>query len=236
MFKYWIDKFKKEKTRLFAKISDKIFKTTKFDDYQRKYANYYQNNYSLTVGQYSFVHIPKTAGSFLHTWLQKNSTNFYNAAHNAVSLKCDPKKYNYITTLRDPSQRVYSYYLMQKNNVKLSYYNHANVNLDFFLQKSWSSRNGICKFINGYINKELNDELYQISLNNLKNFYFVCDFDNIQNDFIELKRKLGIKKEFNFIENNKISKREISIKENQLIEKYNYFDLKLYNYFKNHLI
>ena len=69
MFRYWIDKFKKEKTRLFAKISDKIFKTTKFDAYQRKYANYYQNNYSLTVGQYSFVHIPKTAGSFLHTWL-----------------------------------------------------------------------------------------------------------------------------------------------------------------------
>ena len=37
-------KLKKEKIRLIAKISDKIFKTTKFHNYQILYAKYYQND------------------------------------------------------------------------------------------------------------------------------------------------------------------------------------------------
>ena len=40
-----IDKIKKEFERFVAKISDRLFKTTKFDTFQRKYSKIYDNRY-----------------------------------------------------------------------------------------------------------------------------------------------------------------------------------------------
>ena len=40
-----INKIKKEFERFTAKVSDRLFKTTKFDLYQRKYSNIYDNKY-----------------------------------------------------------------------------------------------------------------------------------------------------------------------------------------------
>ena len=85
-------KIKREVIRFIAKISDRIFKTTKFASYQEKYSDYYQNDYVLTNDQFSFVHIPRNGGTIFHTWIGKNFSNFYYAAHNAVSLKSSPKK------------------------------------------------------------------------------------------------------------------------------------------------
>ena len=226
-------KFNRELARFIAKISDRIFKTTMFADYQKKYSNYYQNNYILKDDEFSFVHIPRTGGTIFHTWILNNFTNFYNAAHNAVSLKCNPKKYKYITILRDPIQRVYSFYLMQKRNRRLPYHHHANVGLDFFIRKSWSCRNGMCKFINGNINNELNESLYLVAINNLKNFYFVADFDNFLEDSHKLLEKFNTNKKIDYIKNFKTHKREIPIKDQEIIKKYNYFDLKLFHHFIN---
>jgi len=230
-----IEKIEREWIRLVSKVSDKIFKTSKFaDDYQKKYSNYYQNDYVLKNDEFSFVHIPRTGGSLFHTWAQNNFKNFYNFPHNAVSLKCDPQNFKYITILRDPIQRIYSYFLMQKKNRRLPYHHHANVGLDFFIQKSWTCRNGMCKFINGNINKELNDNLYLYTINNLKNFYFVVDFDNFIGDTNKLIKKININKKIDNIDSFKLpNKREISIKDQEIIKNYNYFDLKLFQHFKD---
>ena len=232
-----IEKAERECIRIFAKISDRLFKTTRFASYQDTYANYYQNDYVLKDSEFSFVHIPRTGGSLFHTWAKNNFLNFYYASHNAVSLKCDPQNFKYITILRDPMQRIYSYFLMQKKNRKLPYYPHANIGLDFFIQKSWACRNGMCKFINGNINKEFNDDMYLITINNLKNFYFVIDFDNYIGDTNKLIKKININKKIDNIDSFKMpNKREISIKDQETIKNYNYFDLKLFQYFKDQSI
>ena len=210
-------KTKRELVRLIAKISDRIFKTTKFADFQEKYSNYYQNDYVLKDEEFSFVHIPRTGGSIFHTWVQNYFTNFYDAVHNAVSLKSSPKNFKYITILRDPIQRVYSYYLMQKKNRRLPYYHHANDGLDFFIQKSWSCKNGMCKFVNGYINKELDQDLYEISLKNLKFFFFIIDYENYINDFNKLMKKIKPKKKIEYLDNFKINIREIPENEKNII-------------------
>ena len=139
--------------------------------------------------------------------------------------------------MRDPIQRVYSYYLMQKKDRRLPYHNHANVGLDFFIRKSWSCRNGMCKFINGNIKKEIDDNLYLISIDNLRNFYFVVDFDNFAEDSNKLIKKLKTNKKIDYIKNFKTNnKREISNKDQETIRKYNNFDLKLFQYFKDEIV
>ena len=228
------NKYKKEKIRLIAKISDKLFKTTKFSNYQKLYGKYYQNDYILNKNQFSFVHIPKTAGSYYHKWLKDHLTDIYYYPHNAVSLKCNPERYKYITIIRNPIQRIKSFYLMQKSNKKLAYHIHANIGLEFFLQKTWMCRNGMCKFLNGNINEELNQNLYEVSLKNLKNFFFVVDFNNILNDSNKLLEKLKIKKKYE-IDSIKINRREVFEDEKDIIERYNYYDLKLFKLFKGNL-
>ena len=70
-------KTKRELLRFIAKVSDRIFKTTKFASYQEKYSHYYQNDYILADDEFSFVHIPRTGGTVFHTCIGKNFTNFY---------------------------------------------------------------------------------------------------------------------------------------------------------------
>ena len=228
-------KIQKELFRFYAKIMDNFFKTTKFDEYLKKYSNAYKNDYKLKKDQFSFVHIPRTGGTSLHTLLTNNCNNFYNSAHNAVSINCDPKEYKYITVLRDPIERVYSYYLMQKKYEKLPFHVHATKNLSFFLQKVWNCKNGVCKFLNGYIDRDVNEDLFSISLNNLKNFYFVVDHGNFVNDVDKLRKKLNIKNKVGYLDNFKTEKKSITYEEKKIIEQYNYFDIKIYKIFKDQL-
>ena len=64
-----INKIKKEFERFTAKVSDRLFKTTKFDLYQRKYSNIYNNKYVFEKNQFSLVHIPRSGGSTVHSYL-----------------------------------------------------------------------------------------------------------------------------------------------------------------------
>ena len=228
-------KIKKELFRFYAKIMDKTFKTTKFDEYIKRYSKVYKNDYKLKEDQFSFVHIPRTGGTSLHTLLTNSCNNFYIGAHNAVSINSDPKRYRYITVLRDPIERVYSYYLMQKKYKKLPFHVHTTKNLSFFLEKVWSCENGVCKFLNGYIDRDVNEELFNISLNNLKNFYFVADFENFDNDVEKLRKKLNIERKIEYLNSFKTEKKTISYEEKKIIEQYNYYDIKIYKIFKDQL-
>lgn len=233
--KNFIKKIQREIIRFYSKSMDRVFKTTKFDSFQKKYSNIYDNNYTLKKDQFSFVHIPRTGGTSLHTLLIENCNNFYNNAHNVVSLKSNPNNYKYITVLREPTKRIYSYYLMQKKYKKLPFHVHAKKDLSFFIEKVWSCKNGICKFLNGYINHDVDDHLFNISLNNLKKFYFIADYENLRTDVNKLRKKLNIKRNIEYINNYKTEKTMISNEELSIIKKYNYYDLKIYQIFKDQL-
>tara|TARA_B100000029_G_scaffold480546_1_gene528670 strand:+ start:419 stop:1123 length:705 start_codon:yes stop_codon:yes gene_type:complete len=229
-----IHKIKKNLIRFNAKVSDKLFKTTKFDLYQRRYSKIYENNYKLTKNQFSFVHIPRTGGTSLHSLLLENRKDFYGGIHSAVSLLCNPKEFKYITVIREPIERVYSFYLMQKKYKKLPFNVHAEKGLEFFLKNVWNCRNGICKFINGNIKNEVNEELYKISIENMKNFYFVLDFENFNRDVDVLSSKLNIKNKIQYTNNYKTTKENFSKENKELIKKYNLYDSQLYDEYRKY--
>ena len=227
-----INKIKKELERFLAKISDRLFKTTKFDTFQRKYSKIYDNKYVFLENQFSFVHVPRTGGTTVHNFLLANSKDFFGGVHSAVSLSCNPNKFKYITIIRDPIDRVYSFYLIQKKFEKLPFHLHAKKGLEYFIKNVWSVRNGMCKFINGNLDIDLDEKLFEISNKNLKNFYFVIDFNNLESDLRFLSKKLDIKVDNIEYKNSYITQKE-KLEENdvELITKFNTFDIKLYKEF-----
>tara|TARA_Y100000591_G_C21770125_1_gene665126 strand:+ start:409 stop:1110 length:702 start_codon:yes stop_codon:yes gene_type:complete len=227
-----INKIKKEFERFVAKISDRLLKTTKFDTFQRKYSKIYDNKYVFLENQFSFVHVPRTGGTTVHNFLLENSKDFFGGVHSAVSLSCNPNKFKYITIIRDPIDRVYSYYLIQKKFEKLPFHLHAKKGLEYFIKNVWSVRNGMCKFINGNLDIDLDEKLFEISNKNLKNFYFVIDFNNLESDLRLLSKKLDIKVDNIEYKNSYITQKE-KLDENdvELITKFNTFDIKLYKEF-----
>ena len=64
---------------------------------------------------------------------------------------------------------------------------------------------------------------------NLKNFYFVIDFNNLETDLKSLSKKLDIKVANIEYKNSYITQKEkLEEKDVELITKYNKFDIKLY--------
>ena len=134
--------------------------------------------------------------------------------------------------MRDPVQRVWSYYQMVKGSKNQPYNNFTQQGLEIFLENCWEARNMVCRYFSGDINKEPNDMTLKKSKINLDNFLFTIDFENYDED---------IKSFFNLLNitiNNVPHKRKVkylTIKENysQLIRKYNKYDLALYKYWQN---
>ena len=77
--------------------------------------------------------------------------------------------------------------------------------------------------------------LVYISLNNLKKFYFIADYENLRTDVNKLRKKLNIKKNIEHIDNYKTEKTMITNEELSIIKKHNYYDLKIYQIFRDQL-
>ena len=137
--------------------------------------------------------------------------------------------------MRDPLNRTKSFYKMQLNNKKLAFHNHAKKGFSFFITKLKINQNCICKFILGDLNQDITEELYKKVEKNIKNFWFIINFEDIENDIQKLANKLKIK--FNLEHIVKSNKKELSLSTNEidLLYKHNEFDLKLFNFYKNNL-
>ena len=214
-----------------GKLIDTLFLT----DFARTGLNYYHryniNDYQFDKDEICFVHVSKTGGMSLKNYLRKHEKIYIfekRAEHNPVSLLCPPKEYKYITFIRNPVDRVHSYYNMFLNGYKEPV---ALNGLSNFLRNHFGGRNLYCQYFTGYIGEHVNDYIYELALENLKNFYFVGDFDNYSTEVKRLLNKLNMNYE-NDIHENKSNKRPISEKERKLIQAYNYYDLKLFDNFK----
>ena len=87
--------------------------------------------------------------------------------------------------------------------------------------------------LSGFVRDIVNEEIFQIANKNLKNFYFVGDFENFENDLHKLSEKLNINKDkiphiAMYSRQNYKSLDEDSL---NLIKNYNQFDLRLYDEF-----
>ena len=169
-------KILKEAERLYCKFTDYFFLTENFHKYQIKHSNIYSNNYNLNDNQFSFVHPPKSAGSSINTFLYENNVNIFYSAHNLVSINCEPTKFNYITVIRNPIDRIKSFYEMQLNNKKLAFHNQAKKGLNYFVSNVKINQNCFCKFLIGDLNCDIDDEKFEKAKHNLKNFFFYNKF------------------------------------------------------------
>lgn len=208
---------------------DKLF----FTDFGKRANNFYhmynQNDYVFNEDQYCFIHVPRTGGWSFRNYFNNYNLPFYvnekKGHHNPVSILCSPKKYKYVTIMRDPVDRVYSHYQMFLKAKEISTRN----GLINFLRYSSEVKNLYCQYYSGLIGETVDERVYKIALENLKNFKFIINFDNYNNDLNKFLKEVGINelKKENY-HNNKINLTNFSNEESEAIKLYNHWDIKLY--------
>ncbi len=107
--------------RLFGKslkIIDAVFWTDYYVKLHNRNIGFHDPTYRFNQNEIAFVHIPKTGGASLHNLLDQDEfSRFVNLnMHRPISQFCEPGEYSYITIMRDPVKRVWSYYQMVLKN------------------------------------------------------------------------------------------------------------------------
>jgi len=216
------------------KIIDSILWTDLHVKLHNYFVGFHSPNYKFKEGEIAFVHLPKTGGTSLHLLLKADKlSRFVNLdMHRPISQLCDPVKHNYITVMRDPMDRVWSYYQMVlKNPPGFPYKAFANKGLGFFLKHCWEVRNMACRYYSGQIAKEPDAQTLENAFNNLTNFICVIAFDNFEEEVTALLANYSIPT-ISILHERKSSYARLSQNEHDLIYKYNRLDIELFNKWK----
>ena len=239
LISYLKRKFDRKIFSKFLKKIDRLSLTSLDEKRRNNIFRFHRNDYKFEKDKFVFIHTPKTAGSsatiFLDSMLGNKLYKWEKwSQHHPISLICPPKDgYKYITFIREPVSRVFSFYntsLTTKHAVRHSI---AKRGLADMLINCWEVRNLYCQYFSGFVRDTVNEEIFQIANENLKNFYFVGDFANFENDLHKLSEKLNINKDkiphiAMYSRQNYKSLDEDSL---NLIKNYNQFDLRLYDEF-----
>ncbi|MEH7237273.1 sulfotransferase family 2 domain-containing protein [Bacillus sp. JJ1562] len=199
-----------------------------------------------------FMHIQKTAGSTLRSILNKEfgkeNTWFGRTLDELPKDRIDELKcvgghfeygihenftrpYTYLTMLREPVDRVLSYYYFLKNNPARSKYDEViNMDLDMFLQnyKKQTSNYQTKRIAGGEINLE------KAKQNLISDFSFIGLTERFDESLELMKKVYGLpnfkyKKSRN-ITQNRPSKQETPKSVIKMIEEHNELDIKLYQF------
>tara|TARA_Y100001970_G_scaffold275850_1_gene377691 strand:- start:133 stop:864 length:732 start_codon:yes stop_codon:yes gene_type:complete len=197
------------------------------------YHGYHQNDYKFNKSSICLIHVPRSGGGTLRKYLKKEK-NFLvlndGSQHYPVSLLCDPQIYRYVTILRNPIYRTIShFYMLTEMKTKVASFGFSN-----WLINDKLSKNLYCQYLSGHVYENVDERIYNIALSNLKNFYYVIDFNNIEVDLKNLLNKLNLKIDeevknysYKILTNYPKHNEKFEI----LSKKYNFWDIKLYNEF-----
>ena len=230
---------KKEFSKFFFKLIDTTAYTNFFPKIiNRNSSTMNKNDYKISNEyDYVFIHIPKTGGMTFNSIISKINENskikIYRGSHNPVSILHKTSEKKYITILRDPVDRVFSYFNMSLNDKNQPYHYLAKKSIFHFLKYCPEAQNIYCKYLSSDIEKDINSDLYQLAEKNLNNFHTIIKFDNFENDVKKFIEKFNISNiEIPHI-NKSNYKRKISNDELKAIQFYNSYDIKLFNRFKD---
>ena len=196
---------------------------------------FHRNDYVVNEGDIAIIHLPKTGGTTLKKALDTSTMALDGRiknmdAHMPVSLLCPPKESQYITFMRDPIDRVFSYYKMQLRDKFQPYHFHAKDGLSTLLQSCWEVQNTSCMYYSGMMYERMTQQHLQASIDNLNDFLFVGNFSDFDNELIRLQEKLCLN--FGTISHMNSSATLLPNKdERALIRAYNTLDIELYNEF-----
>ena len=191
---------------------------------------YHTPDYRFAQNEIMFVHLPKTGGtSFASVFQQHPEQRFVNLnIHKPVSQWCSPAQFRYVTVMRHPVDRVWSYYQMVLRNPEgYPYRDVAVQGLETFLKKCWAARNMQVRYISGKVAIEPNEATLRLASSNLQKFYAVLDFGNIGQEIANLAQQHGLTVE-QVPNERKSSYAGPSAQERKLIQTYNQLDLALY--------
>lgn len=208
--------------------------------------NFHRNDYCLEDSDICFVHIPKTAGTSIATTfdlLNKEGAAIGDSykKHVPISNCCPVSKFKYVTSMRNPVDRVWSFYQMALRDKSNPYHRFTTRGIEYFILHCWECRNMMTKYLTG-CTKDLkqDSELDMLALANLEKFYFIFDFESLDifnKKFIEKvckDRLLASEKLESIIASEsfpnlrKFSYVSPTCAESDLIKKYNVLDLNLY--------
>ena len=226
---------KKQFFKMAYYIYDVLMGTDTYIQYSYKMNGYNNPDYRFTKSEICLLHIPKTAGTSFSKMLKNHASNhFVNLdIHRPVSKFCPSSEFKYVTILREPIARVWSYYQMVLRSPKgYPYKKYAVLGLRKFIEKCPFARNLACKYISGNADKMPDFNTLQTAIDNLNNFYAVLSFDNFTSDASLFLKQHKIS--FDHIPNERKSKYSgPSIEEAELIRKHNQLDIDLFENWVN---
>lgn len=182
------------------KILD-LFDRKFYTDFGRRFRNrrlgVHRNDYVFRRDQLAFVHLPKTGGTSLNTILRDDADDRFTGVfrHRPVSRKCPPGQYSYFTVMRDPVQRVWSFYQMSQRSLARGggpYGHIAGRGLKFFLSHCWEVRNMACRYYSGRLLFEPTELTLDTAWRNLEAFRYVLSFDTFAPDAAALLANHGL--------------------------------------------
>tara|TARA_B100000029_G_scaffold499043_1_gene568833 strand:+ start:1316 stop:2047 length:732 start_codon:yes stop_codon:yes gene_type:complete len=238
-----IKKIKKDMSRFIAKTIDEYCFTnffTRFKEFNSK-LDFQKNDYLVEKDTIVFIHIEKTGGTTFRKILdnieRKGLAKFKKDVDFPVSIISPPTNNKYVTIIRNPIDTVYSYYNQQLINETQPYTNAAKNGLITLLKTSPRCRNNFCQYYSGFINEDVDERIFNIAYENLKNFYAIIDFDSFENDIKKFCNQLnydyGVENIPRENKSNYVRKKEDH--DIEMIKFYNYYDVKLFDLIKKYL-
>ncbi len=213
---------------------DAVFLT----DFQVKLHNrlggFHTPEYRFTPDQIAFVHVPKTGGTSLQKLLIRDpGSRFVNLTlDRPVSRFCNPMNFDYLTVMRSPVDRVWSYYQMVLRTPEFPYRHLAKKGLKVFLSKCWEGQDMACRYYTGRVEEKPTETTLDQAFASLMNFKHVLSFDRFQADVSELLNEYGIAADL--IPHERESRyRAPDPDETRLIQEYNQLDAALYDRWKS---
>ncbi len=227
---------KKKTLQKVFKVTDKLLQTDHYWRYKMQNNGYHISSYAFRKDQIAFVHMPKTGGTSFQKILKNHTTDrFINVkVHRPISKSCPVETYKYVTILRNPVDRVWSYYQMVLRNPDgYPYKKYAVKGLESFLQKCWAAQDMSCQYYTARVYEKVNQGIYEEALNKLSKFHDILLFQNFTEDVSLFVAKHNISFKSDIPHERKVSYKQPTDSEIALIEKFNHFDILLFKHFTN---
>lgn len=211
---------------------DRVLLTDFWVKYHNQKIRFHDSKYSFPDSKISLIHVPKTAGTSTAAILSKLDKDlFLNLdKHVPISEYCPPTRYRYITTLRDPVDRVWSYYhMILRSPDWYPYKAIATKGLKFFLGRCWEARNMYCRYYFGQPYVEPNINTISTALKNLMQFDAVFLFDRLYDDLLYFAKSRFNCSALEIPHHRQADYPRPSADQILAIQEFNWYDIALYN-------
>ena len=194
-----------------------------------------KNDYPISNLDLVFIHVMKTGGTSFVQILKKLESSGLRVkyfGHYGISIAEKSPKPIYCTILRNPIERAISLYNHFLRDKKSAYHNLALKGFSTFMRNCKEAQNSFCKKYSGEMDKDVNEDIYNLALNNLKLFKHVLFFENLNDDFEKIKKIYNLVDSEKYHLNSSVVKDYNDKTKRNISLFYNYYDMKLYNNFK----